>query len=125
MRRSRLRALALLPVLPVHPFLACSAGPSASAEKGTLDPFLEDLQRRTFDFFWETTNPANGLVPDRWPTPSFSSIAAVGFGLTAYPVGVERGYISREEARDRTLATLRFLWTAPQGPQPADVAGHR
>ncbi len=119
MRRSRLRALALLPLL------ACSAGPSASAEKGTLDPFLEDLQRRTFDFFWETTNPANGLVPDRWPTPSFSSIAAVGFGLTAYPVGVERGYISREEARDRTLATLRFLWTAPQGPQPADVAGHR
>jgi hypothetical protein len=125
MRRSRLGALALLPVLPVLPFLACSAGPSASAEKGTFDPFLEDLQRRTFDFFWETTNPANGLVPDRWPTPSFSSIAAVGFGLTAYPVGVERGYISREEARDRTLATLRFLWTAPQGPQPADVAGHR
>lgn len=116
---ARFRALAFLPLL------ACSAGPSPSADERTLDPFLEDLQRRTFDFFWETANPANGLVPDRWPTPSFSSIAAVGFGLTAYTVGVERGYISREQARDRTLATLRSLWTAPQGPQPAGVAGYR
>jgi len=57
-----------------------------------------DLERRTFDFFWELGNPANGLVPDRWPTPSASSIAAVGFGLTAYGVGVERGWIGREQA---------------------------
>ncbi|MEO7711710.1 MAG: Tat pathway signal protein, partial [Gemmatimonadaceae bacterium] len=38
--------------------------------------FLDTLSRRTFDFFWETTNPRNGLTPDRWPTPSFSSVAA-------------------------------------------------
>ena len=46
---------------------------------------LDTLSRRTFDFFWETTNPRNGLTPDRWPTKSFSSVAAVGFALTAYP----------------------------------------
>jgi hypothetical protein len=57
--------------------------------------FLDDLQRRTFDFFWETAEPANGLVPDRWPSRPFSSIAAVGFALTAYPVGVERGWVDR------------------------------
>ncbi|NUO38893.1 MAG: Tat pathway signal protein, partial [Gemmatimonadaceae bacterium] len=34
--------------------------------------FLDTLSRRTFDFFWETTNPRNGLTPDRWPTKSFS-----------------------------------------------------
>ena len=45
---------------------------------------LDDLERRTFDWFWDTANPANGLVPDRWPSKSFCSIAAVGFGLTAY-----------------------------------------
>jgi hypothetical protein len=64
-------------------------------------------------------------VPDRWPTPSFSSVAAVGFGVAAYPVGVERGYVSRAQAAERVLTTLRFLWTAPQGPAPAGVAGHR
>src|SRR5450631_2852118 len=53
---------------------------------------LDDLERRAFRFFWETTNPANGLVCDRWPTQEFASIGAVGFGLTAYPIGVERGY---------------------------------
>jgi len=60
--------------------------------------FLDTLQRRTFDFFWERTPASNGLTPDRWPTPSFSSIAAVGFALTAYPVGVEHGWITRAQA---------------------------
>jgi hypothetical protein len=87
--------------------------------------FLDTVQRRTFDWFWETTNPANGLVPDRWPTKSFSSIAAVGFGLTSYLVGVERGWISRDQARDRVLATLRFFERAPQGAEATNVAGHR
>jgi len=54
-----------------------------------------------------------GLVPDRYPTPSFASIAAVGFALTAYPIGVERGYITRAQAGQRLLATLRFLAHAP------------
>ena len=78
-----------------------------------FDPFLSDLEERTFRFFWETANPKNGLIPDRYPTPSFASIAAVGFGLTAYPIGVERGYITRTAARQRVLTTLRFFAHAP------------
>ena len=46
-----------------------------------LPPFYEEIERRTFRWFWDTVNRKNGLVPDRWPTPSFSSIAAVGFAL--------------------------------------------
>ncbi len=80
---------------------------------------LDLVERRTFDYFWELTNPANGLVPDRWPTPSFSSVAAVGFGLTAYPVGVERGYVTREAARERVRATLRFLAPRRRAPPRA------
>ncbi|MDQ2977710.1 MAG: hypothetical protein M3R62_00705, partial [Acidobacteriota bacterium] len=72
-------------------------------------PLLDLVERRTFDYFWELTNPKNGLVPDRAPTPSFSSIAAGGFALTAYPIGVERGYVTRQQARDRVLTTLRFF----------------
>ena len=90
-----------------------------------LDPFLIELQERTFRFFWDTGNPKNGLIPDRYPTPSFSSIAAVGFGLTTYPIGVERGYVTREAARQRVLATLRFFRDAPQGPSARGVSGYK
>ncbi|HEX6939999.1 MAG TPA: hypothetical protein VF158_11355, partial [Longimicrobiales bacterium] len=67
---------------------ACGASPGpADPADGAASPadmaFLDTLQHRTFRFFWERANPENGLVPDRWPTPSFSSIAAVGFGLPA------------------------------------------
>jgi hypothetical protein len=87
--------------------------------------FLDSLQRDTFRYFWETTNPENGLVPDRAPTPSFASIAAVGFGLTSYLVGVERGYITRAQAADRTLKTLRFFAQAPQSDKPTNVSGYK
>ena len=100
-----------------------TAGPFVPSAGQTA--FLDTVQRRTFDWFWETTNATNGLVPDRWPTKSFSSVAAVGFGLTSYLVGVERGWITREQARERVLTTLRFFWTAPQGAEPANVTGHR
>ncbi len=87
--------------------------------------FLDTLQRRSFAFFWERTNPRNGLTPDRWPTKSFSSSAAAGFTLAAYPIGVERGYVSRAEARDRVLTTLRFFWEAPQGEAVSGMTGYK
>ncbi|HTT13968.1 MAG TPA: glucoamylase family protein [Burkholderiaceae bacterium] len=86
---------------------------------------LDDLAHRALRFFWETTNAANGLAPDCWPAKSACSIAALGFALTAYPVGVERGWISRAQARDRVLTTLRFLRDAPQGPEPMGRSGYR
>ncbi|MFL6725411.1 MAG: glucoamylase family protein [Sphingomicrobium sp.] len=70
-------------------------------------------------------NRKNGLVPDRWPTPSFSSIAAVGYALPAYAIGAERGWCTRAEARDLTVTTLRFFWNAPQGPDTTGVTGHK
>jgi hypothetical protein len=96
----------------------------AQASPRRIPDFYEDIEHRTFRFFWETVNRANGLVPDRWPTPSFSSIAAVGFALPAYAIGVERGWCRRAEARDLTLTTLRFFWNAPQGPGETGVSGH-
>lgn len=106
-----------------------SGGPPSEAAAPAAVPSFElqlgDLEERTFRFFWDLANPVNGLVPDRHPTPSFSSIAAVGFGLTAYPIGVERGYITREQARERVLVTLRFFRDAPQGSQARGVTGHQ
>jgi len=93
-------------------------------EPSSVPEFVDELHERTFRWFWEVADPATGLVPDRWPTPSFSSVAAIGFGLTAYAVGAERGWVTREQARDRVHLTLRFLADAPQGPQPSGTAGH-
>src|SRR5438067_3323219 len=112
---------------------ACTSATSITGITGPIPPsqltvrqtaFLDTLERRTFNWFWEQTNSTNGLTPDRWPTKSFSSVAAVGFALTAYPVGVERGYVSRADAAQRTLNTLRFLYNAPQGAQPTNVTGY-
>jgi len=86
--------------------------------------FLDTVEARTFHYFWDLTNPANGLTPDRSPTPSFSSIAAVGFALTAYPIGVERSYITRAQAAQRAVTTLRFFWTAPQDSAAAGATGY-
>ena len=103
---------------------AVTAEPAVAVQRA-VPPVVDDLEHRTFDYFWELGNPVNGLVPDRWPTPSFSSIAAVGFGLTAYGVGVERGWISRDQAADRTLSTLRFFARAPQGADIAGASGYK
>jgi hypothetical protein len=126
----------ILAALFAAPFLACDSSatssgpvlpPSTPLDLPPLSPdaLLDDLERRSFDYFWETTDPATGLTPDRWPTPSFCSIAAVGFGLTAYVIGVERGYVTREQARARVLATVRTFHDAPQGDSPTGVAGHK
>jgi hypothetical protein len=115
---SAVAILALAACAPNHP-----AGPPAP-DSAQAAAFLDTLQRRTFDFFWDLTPPANGLTPDRWPREQFSSIAAVGFALTAYPVGVERAWITRAQAADRTLATLRFFWTAPQDSAVSGATGY-
>ena len=85
---------------------------------------LTTLQRDTFGFFKHETNLSNGLVPDNTRKGSHCSIAAVGLGLAAYPIGVERNFISREEAVERVLTTLRFFWNSPQGTEP-DATGYK
>ena len=126
LNRRRFLLASTLPLLG-----GCVAGeardrlPVTRASPEALPPLLDDLERRTFDWFWDTARGANGLVPDRHPTPSFSSIAAVGFGLTAYPIGVERGYVTRDQAIERVLATVRFFHGAPQGPDVSGTAGYK
>ena len=89
------------------------------------DEDLHELQRNTFRYFWEQTNPSNGLIPDNTAAADFpASIAGVGLALASYPVAVERSFASRAEAAARALTTLRFFWNAPQGAAP-DTTGHR
>jgi hypothetical protein len=96
----------------------------ASNEHALNDELLQDIQRLSFEYFLNEANPANGLVADRNTQASPASIAAVGLALSSYPVGVERGFMTRAAAIERTLATLRFFWNAPHGPEP-DATGYK
>ena len=88
------------------------------------DEWLHALQKATFTYFWRQTNPANGLIPDNTLVATPASIAGVGLALATYVVGVARGFVTRTQARERTLATLRFFWNSTQGTG-VDATGHR
>jgi len=85
---------------------------------------LDKLQRYTFEYFLKESNHANGMVPDNTRQGAHASIAAIGFALTAYPIGVERGFVTRSEAIGRTLTTLRFFRDSEQSEE-ADATGYR
>ena len=89
-----------------------------------IDALIADTQQRTFRYFWETTEAARGLAPDLAPEAAPASIAAMGFALTAIPIGIERGWITRAQGIERVLNTLQFLRDAPQGAAATGVSGY-
>jgi hypothetical protein len=110
-------------------FIQCGQKPitanvlsSTDAKLNTHKFSLDTLERRTFQWFWDLVDK-NFQTPDRHPQRSFSSIAATGFGLTANCIGAERHYVTREQAAERTLKTLQFLWNAPQGGAVSGMSG--
>ena len=97
----------------------------AAGEVTTRDEVMLDaLQRAAFDYFRRNANLDNGLVADTTREGSPCSIAVVGLALSAYPVAVERGWISRDDAARRTLQSLRFFWDCDQSGG-ADATGYR
>jgi hypothetical protein len=103
-----------LPPLPATP-------PEPSATSATThyhftpkeDAFLEEIESTTFQFFWDSVDPAVGLTKDRslarqQDARNVASIAATGFGLTALCIAAERGWQPRAAILERVQATLRF-----------------
>jgi len=93
-----------------HALAAAGLAKIAPADEQMLD----FLQRSAFDYFLKQTQERNGLVADTSRAGSPASIAVVGFALSVYPVAVERGWIAREDAVQRVLATLRFFSASDQ-----------
>ncbi len=93
--------------------LPFSRGTALARVADVDDAFLEDLSRRSFQYFVDHTGPT-GIVRDRartdgtpsTPHDAVGSIAATGFGLTALCIAVERGWMSRSDARERVWRTL-------------------
>lgn len=78
---------------------------------------LEQVQRRTFRFFWEGAHPACGMMRDAIPARDHHSqdlvaVGGSGFGVMAILVAVERGWVSRAAALDRISRMLELLTRA-------------
>ena len=92
--------------------------PHVSDEQSVNVQTLDQLQRAAFGYFLRTVNPTNGLIADTSRENSPCSIAVVGFALSAYPVAVERRWMARSDAVERTLAVLRFFRDSDQSGSP-------
>lgn len=81
----------------------------------TGNALLDELERRAVDFFWNESNPETGFTKDRATNfaendqHTVASIASIGFALSAYPIGVERKWLDRQKALDRTRLTLAHI----------------
>jgi hypothetical protein len=90
----------------------------------TDEQFLDGLQRAAFEYFLLAVNPVNGLIADTSRPESPCSIAVVGFALSVYPIAVERGWMTRADAVDRSLRALRFFRDSDQSRSP-DATGYK
>ena len=83
----------------------------------TDNELLDKVQQQTFNYFWEGAEPISGLARERlhldgiYPThdKDIITIGGSGFGLMAIIVGIERGFISREQALERYEKAIGFL----------------
>ncbi|MEO8231973.1 MAG: glucoamylase family protein [Ignavibacteriota bacterium] len=84
---------------------------SVDAETHTMtdEEFLDMVQRSTFRYFYDYGHPVSGLARERFGSGETVTSGGSGFGLMALLVGVERGYISREQGVERMLKILNFL----------------
>ena len=106
----------LLLVLVLFSLTSCGeSGYIKPSYNNTVNKFVLQEEEACFNFFWETQTseeyPGAGLIPDRYPSNGLASIASVGFGLAAFPVGVQNGWITFAEGKERAIMTLENLKT--------------
>ncbi|MDR1783089.1 MAG: beta-glucosidase [Dysgonamonadaceae bacterium] len=102
-------------------FIACllglsiNAGSQINSTKNLSDDELLTLvQKQTFKYFWDFAHPVSGLTRERnnstrLPDNGVITIGGSGFGVMSLIVGVERNFITREQAAERLLKMLNFL----------------
>ncbi len=77
----------------------------------TDDDYLTMVEEATFRYFWDYAHPVSGLARERFGSGETVTIGGSGFGVMAILVGIERGFISRDQGVQRILKILTFLST--------------
>ncbi|HOE25868.1 MAG TPA: glucoamylase family protein [Bacteroidales bacterium] len=80
------------------------------------EAMLDSIQKKTFLFFMGEHHPEWGIVRDRTASWAPASIASTGFGIPSFAIGVERGWITRDEAAQITLNMMNFFVNSLQSP---------
>lgn len=75
----------------------------------TDDELLTIVQERTFRYFWDYAHPVSGLARERLGSGDTVTSGGSGFGIMAFPVAVERGFVTRADAAGRLLKIVNFL----------------
>ncbi len=75
----------------------------------SFDDLFEKVQKATFSYFWDYAHPVSGLARERLGSGNTVTIGGSGFGVMCIPVGIERGWITREEGAERVLKIVTFL----------------
>lgn len=86
----------------------------------TDSALLNEVQYQTFNYFWEGAEPTSGMARERLHTDDvypendqhIVTLGGTGFGVMAILVGIERGFISREQGFERLQQIVNFLDTA-------------
>ena len=78
----------------------------------TDEELLTLVQEQTFKYFWDFAHPTSGLARERNTSGDLVTIGGSGFGVMAILVGIERGFITRQEGVDRLETIVNFLETA-------------
>jgi hypothetical protein len=73
------------------------------------DSLLTLVQKKTFRYFWDYAHPVSGLTRERYGSGETVTSGGSGFGLMAVIVGIERGFITREEGFERLNRIVGFL----------------
>lgn len=106
-------------VIPAAVFLLQCSGPAGDKQNNTIsnDSLLTLIQYNTFQYFWDGAEPVSGLARERmhmddiYPQDDKNvvTVGGGGFGLMAILVGIERGFITRNEGVERLEQIASFL----------------
>lgn len=89
--------------------LANSDTATAVVKELADEELMDMVQRYTFRYFWEFGHPVSGMARERNNSGDVVTTGGTGFGIMATVVAVERGYITRQQGRDRLLQIVSFL----------------
>ena len=88
---------------------------SAATRPFSDDDLLTMLQEACFRYYWEGAHPVAGMTLESIPGGDrIVATGASGFGIMALIVGVDRGFITREQGLDRLTTIVTFLEKAPR-----------
>ena len=83
--------------------------PSPKKDIISDDELLTLVQQQTFRYFYDFAHPTSGLARERNTSGDIVTTGGSGFGLAAFPVAVERGFITRAQALAHCTKVVDFL----------------